>query len=426
MDTPVILRALPTSVAPAHRGRRGGRLLLPRPLARAPVSLAFNTVPVQRKGPIAESPAALELDRLIDEGWSLLVFAEGTRSRDGTVGRLRSGAAVLAAEHGLAIVPVHVSGTHAVMPPGRSVDAPRARTPAADRGPLRSADPAARRASTGPEVMERVRLFFEASGAVTTPDTRVASASAALAVARVFVTGASGFIGGALTARLLERGDEVVGLARSDEAAAVVASRGAEVARGDLLDEDSLAAGMEGCAFAYHVAGVNTHCPADPAMLLRVNVGGAEAMVRAAARARHPAHGVHVVRRVGRRGRRERSVARTRRTGARTSPSTTAPSTWGSRPHSARRSDSGSSSSRSTRRRFRGPAGRPATEAHHRLPQRPAAGVRGHLRERGRHRRHRGGSPARRRARSRRAAVRAERRDDPVRGGAENRLGAVR
>jgi dihydroflavonol-4-reductase len=79
-----------------------------------------------------------------------------------------------------------------------------------------------------------------------------------------------------------------VGLARSDEAAATVASRGAEVARGDLLDEDSLAAGMEGCELAYHVAGVNTHCPSDPAMQIRVNVDGAEAAVRAAARARVP------------------------------------------------------------------------------------------------------------------------------------------
>lgn len=80
----------------------------------------------------------------------------------------------------------------------------------------------------------------------------------------------------------------MVGLARSDEAAAVVAGRGCEVARGDLLDEDSLAAGMRGCALAYHVAGVNTHCPSDPAMLLRVNVDGAEAAVRAAARAGIP------------------------------------------------------------------------------------------------------------------------------------------
>jgi len=104
-------------------------------------------------------------------------------------------------------------------------------------------------------------------------------------VARVFVTGGSGFIGGALAARLHERGDAVVALARSDAAAAAVARRGAEVARGDVLDEDSLAAGMAGCVLAYHVAGINTHCPSDPAMLLRVNVEGAEAAVRAAARA---------------------------------------------------------------------------------------------------------------------------------------------
>jgi dihydroflavonol-4-reductase len=104
-------------------------------------------------------------------------------------------------------------------------------------------------------------------------------------VARVFVTGASGFIGGALTARLLERGDHVVALARSDRAAEKVAARGAAVARGDLLDEASLVSGMAGCEMAYHVAGMNSHCPADPDMMLRVNVGGATAAVRAAARA---------------------------------------------------------------------------------------------------------------------------------------------
>jgi dihydroflavonol-4-reductase len=102
-------------------------------------------------------------------------------------------------------------------------------------------------------------------------------------VARVFVTGASGFIGGALATRLLSRGDDVVGLARSDEAARKVAALGAEVARGDLLDEESIAGGMVGCDSAFHVAGMNSHCPSDPDMLLRVN--GAEAAVRAAAKA---------------------------------------------------------------------------------------------------------------------------------------------
>jgi dihydroflavonol-4-reductase len=104
-------------------------------------------------------------------------------------------------------------------------------------------------------------------------------------VTRVFLTGGSGLIGGALADRLLERGDELVALARSDAAEHALAARGARVARGDVLDEDALASGMAGCELVYHVAGVNSLCPADPARLFHVNVRGAEAAVRAAARA---------------------------------------------------------------------------------------------------------------------------------------------
>lgn len=104
-------------------------------------------------------------------------------------------------------------------------------------------------------------------------------------MSRVFLTGASGLVGGALLGGLRERGDEVVALARSEAAASALAERGAEVARGDVLDEDALAAGMAGCAVVYHVAGINTLCPTDPAALIHANVRGPEAVVRAAARA---------------------------------------------------------------------------------------------------------------------------------------------
>jgi nucleoside-diphosphate-sugar epimerase len=57
---------------------------------------------------------------------------------------------------------------------------------------------------------------------------------------RVFVTGASGHIGSAVIPELVAGGHEVVGLARSDEAAAAVTALGAEVQRGELDDLDGL------------------------------------------------------------------------------------------------------------------------------------------------------------------------------------------
>jgi dihydroflavonol-4-reductase len=104
-------------------------------------------------------------------------------------------------------------------------------------------------------------------------------------VSRVFVTGGSGVVGGALVERLRDRGDEVIALARSDAAEAALESRGARVVRGDLFDAEALARGMEGCETVFHVAGVNSMCVEDPDSMLRTNVQGPVAVVRAAARA---------------------------------------------------------------------------------------------------------------------------------------------
>jgi dihydroflavonol-4-reductase len=105
---------------------------------------------------------------------------------------------------------------------------------------------------------------------------------------RIFVTGGTGVIGRALVTRLTERGDEVVGLARSDTAAQALTDRGVRVVRGEAWDEDALAAGMTGCTVAFNLAGVNSLCVADPAPMQRANVDGAVAAVRAAARAGLP------------------------------------------------------------------------------------------------------------------------------------------
>jgi 1-acyl-sn-glycerol-3-phosphate acyltransferase len=118
LDTPVILRALPsrwrreTAVVAAADYFFRNRLLA------GAVSLAFGAVPVERRSGLSRG-SAQRLNEVIAASRNLLVYPEGTRSRNGDMGILRSGAARLAVEHGIPVVPISVKGTHDAMPPGR-------------------------------------------------------------------------------------------------------------------------------------------------------------------------------------------------------------------------------------------------------------------------------------------------------------------
>jgi dihydroflavonol-4-reductase len=104
-------------------------------------------------------------------------------------------------------------------------------------------------------------------------------------VTGVLVTGATGFVGGAIARRLLADGRTVRVLARTPDAAGALRELGAEVIAGDVLEPDTVRRAATGCDVVYHAAGVNGFCLRDPGPMRAANVTGTENVIAAAARA---------------------------------------------------------------------------------------------------------------------------------------------
>src|SRR2546422_2154654 len=102
---------------------------------------------------------------------------------------------------------------------------------------------------------------------------RVAS-SRREAMAKYFVTGATGFIGGRVTRQLVDAGHEVVAIARNPERAKDLVSLGVDVRPGDITDPDSLRRPMAGVDGVFHIAGWYKIGSKDRAQGERINVAG--------------------------------------------------------------------------------------------------------------------------------------------------------
>ncbi len=109
--------------------------------------------------------------------------------------------------------------------------------------------------------------------------------------AKIFVTGATGFIGTRLVEALTERGHPVRALSRrfNPEAPPGSNAKGGplehelvELVRGDLSDRDSLARGMEGCRYVFHLAAYAKNWAPDRQTFFDINVGGMQNVFDAA------------------------------------------------------------------------------------------------------------------------------------------------
>src|SRR5919204_977449 len=117
LDTPLILCSLPSSWRDRTAVGAAADYFFDVAWRAASTALVFNTFPIERQGSGRGIDTAR---RLVGEGWNLLVFPEGTRSRDGWVQRFRHGTARLSIECALPMVPIAIRGAFGAMPRGRA------------------------------------------------------------------------------------------------------------------------------------------------------------------------------------------------------------------------------------------------------------------------------------------------------------------
>lgn len=120
LDTPLILLSLPDEWRRRTAVAAAADYFFDTWWRAVGSALVFNTFPIERRGgSLAATPA-----EVLADGWSLVVFPEGTRSADGWLGTFRTGAAWLAVESQVPVIPVAHRGTFAAMPRGQGWPSP--------------------------------------------------------------------------------------------------------------------------------------------------------------------------------------------------------------------------------------------------------------------------------------------------------------
>ena len=121
LDAPLIVSSLPRRFADRLAVGAAADYFFDARVRAAATALFFNAFPVERHGSRRLRSLAMEL---LDDGWNLLLFPEGTRSEDGWMSAFKPGTAQLCVSKGVPVVPVALRGAYAAMPRGRNWPVP--------------------------------------------------------------------------------------------------------------------------------------------------------------------------------------------------------------------------------------------------------------------------------------------------------------
>jgi 1-acyl-sn-glycerol-3-phosphate acyltransferase len=123
-DTAVVYASLPRRLRRHVVAAAARDYFFENKLRRASARMLYNAVPVDRQAAAGRDPLRHPI-RALREGYGLLIYPEGTRSRDGSIGRFRSGIGrLIALFPGVPVIPVWLD-TAEVMPKGSFAPQPR-------------------------------------------------------------------------------------------------------------------------------------------------------------------------------------------------------------------------------------------------------------------------------------------------------------
>ena len=115
LDAPLIMGALPRPLARYLAAGAAGDYFFDVWWRRGLTALFFNAFPVDRSG---SNPRNINAKMLLQHDVPVLVFPEGTRSKDGKMGHFKPGGAALATATGVPVIPIAIIGAHEAHPRG--------------------------------------------------------------------------------------------------------------------------------------------------------------------------------------------------------------------------------------------------------------------------------------------------------------------